>query len=39
VTFLFPRLKVPSFWHSWGDWGRMTGGAEHSRRTRLSRCI
>jgi hypothetical protein len=29
----------PSFWHNWGDRGRIAGGAEHPHRTRLPGCI
>jgi hypothetical protein len=27
------------FLHNWGDRGRITGGAQHSHRTRLPGCI
>jgi hypothetical protein len=36
--FLFPRLSLKqkgSQFDSWGDGGRITGGAEHPHRTRL----
>jgi hypothetical protein len=42
-TFLFSPIEDktwrPPFWHNLGDRGRIAGGAEHPRRTRLPGCI
>jgi hypothetical protein len=42
-AFLFPQLKFQlkrsPFWHNWGAWGRIAGGAEQCHRTRLPGCI
>jgi hypothetical protein len=35
VIFLFPWLKIPPFWHKWGDRGRITSGAEYPHRSQL----
>jgi hypothetical protein len=29
------KSERPPFWHNWGDWGRITGGAEHPHWTTL----
>jgi hypothetical protein len=36
---LFSWLKIPLFWHTWGDRGRIAGGAKHPHRTQLPKCI
>jgi hypothetical protein len=36
---LFPQLKIPPFWHKWGDWGRTANSAEHTPRTWCPGCI
>jgi hypothetical protein len=33
------KSERPPFWHSWGDLGRITGGAEHPHSTWLPGCI
>jgi hypothetical protein len=33
------KTERPPFWHNWGDWGRIAGGAEHPHRTQLPGCI
>jgi hypothetical protein len=39
-AFLIEDKTVkPSFWHNWGDQGRIAGGAGHAHRTWLPRCI
>jgi hypothetical protein len=32
-------LKMPTYWHKWGDQSRITGDAENSHRTRHTGCI
>jgi hypothetical protein len=39
ATFLFHRLKIPPFWHNWGEWGRISGCAKHPHRIQLPECI
>jgi hypothetical protein len=35
---LFPQLKIPPFWHNWGDHGRLAGML-NPHRTRFPGCI
>jgi hypothetical protein len=39
VTFLFPHLKIPQFWHISSDRGRIADSAEHPQKTRIIGCI
>jgi hypothetical protein len=39
VSLIEDKTERPPFWHNWVDGGRITDGAEHPHRTRLSGCI
>jgi hypothetical protein len=38
VSPIEDKTERPPFWHSWGDQGRVAGGAEHPHRTQLPGC-